>query len=82
MLCITIAITQTLSLSLFFLDNALSEAQKSLDEIRGEMLAWQAQYTDIRKELSEVQGTSDTLRVGGNDETYYCTFSNKTEHLI
>ena len=27
------------------------------------MLAWQAQYSDIRKELKEVKGTSDTLRV-------------------
>ena len=44
-------------------EKALSEAQKSLDEIRSEMLAWQAQYSDIRKELKEVKGTSDTLRV-------------------
>ena len=44
-------------------EKALSEAQKSLDEIRSEMLAWQAQYSDVRKELKEVQGTSDTLRV-------------------
>ena len=44
-------------------EKALSEAHKSLDDIRSEMLAWQAQYSDIRKELKEVKGTSDTLRV-------------------
>ena len=44
-------------------EKALSEAQKSLDEIRSEVLAWQAQYSDVRKELKEVKGTSDTLRV-------------------
>ena len=44
-------------------EKALSEAHKSLDDIRSEMLAWQAQYSDIHKELKEVKGTSDTLRV-------------------
>ena len=44
-------------------EKALSEAHKSLNDIRSEMLAWQAQYSDIRKELKEVKGTSDTLRV-------------------
>ena len=44
-------------------EKALSEAHKSLDKIRSEMLAWQSQYSDVRKELNEVKGTSDTLRV-------------------
>ena len=44
-------------------DDALSEAQKSLNKIRKEMLAWQSQYGDIRKELKEAEGTNETLRV-------------------
>ena len=45
-------------------DKALSEAQDSLNKIRSELLAWQSQYSDVRKEMKELQGTSDTLRVG------------------